>query len=114
LLRDDERLYQRTREFFRRVKDGDDGAYFPDAVIAECIYVLEKRYAVEREQIAIHLLDLVSLRGVDAQNRALLQVALGLYRSHRVDFVDALVAATARIRGWGVQSFDRDLQRLSR
>lgn len=35
-----------------------------------------------------------------------------LYRDRKVDFVDALVAATARERGFRVFSFDRDLERL--
>ena len=114
LLRDDERLYQRAREFFQRVREAQEGAYFPGAVIAECIYVLDKRYGVERDQIAARLLELVAFRGVDAQNRSLLQAALGLYRSHKLDFVDVLVAATARGRAWRVFTFDRDLERLAK
>lgn len=114
LLRDDERLYQRAREFFHRVREAEEGAYFPGAVIAECIYVLDKRYGVKRDQIAARLLELVAFRGVDAENRDRLQAALGLYRSRKVAFVDALVAATARGRGWQVFTFDRDLERLAK
>ncbi len=114
LLRDDERLYQRAREFFHRVRDAEEGAYFPGAVIAECTYVLDKRYRVVRDEIAQRLLELVTFRGVDVQNRALLQAALSLYRSRKVDFVDALVVATARERGFGVFTFDRDLGRLAK
>lgn len=114
LLRDDEKLYQRARDFLLRVRDGELGAFFPDSVIAECIYVLEKRYAVERKQIAARLLELIAFRGVDAQNRSLLQRALDLYGTHKVDFVDALIAALAHERNWRVFSFDRDLERLTK
>jgi predicted nucleic-acid-binding protein len=114
LLRDDEHLYQRARVFFHRVRDAEASAYFPDAVIAECISVLDKRYHVARDEIAARLLELVAFRGVDPQNRALLQTALALYLSHNVDFVDALVVATAREQGWGVFTFDRDLGRLAK
>lgn len=102
LLRDDEKLYQRARDFFLRVRDGEQTAFFPDSVIAECIFVLEKRYAVERGQIAARLLELIAFRGVDAQNRSLLHRALGLYGSRKVDFVDALIAALAHERNWRV------------
>jgi predicted nucleic-acid-binding protein len=114
LLRDDERLYQRARAFFHRVRDAEESAYFSDAVIAECIYVLDKRYHVERGEIAARLQELVAFRGVDPQNRTLLQTALALYLSRNVDFVDALVVATAREQGWGVFTFDRDLGRLAK
>jgi predicted nucleic acid-binding protein len=40
--------------------------------------------------------------------------ALTPYRDRKVDFVDALVAAIARERGWHVFSFDRDLKRLAK
>jgi predicted nucleic-acid-binding protein len=114
LLRDDERLYERARQFFGRVRNAEEGAYFPGAVIAECIYVLEKRYRVERDDVVARLLELLAFRGVDHENRELLQAALSLCRSRKVDFVDALAVATARVRGWGVFTFDRDLERLAK
>lgn len=114
LLQDDENLYRRAREFFHRVRDAQENAYFPDGVIAECIYVLAGRYGVKRDEIAARLLELIAFRGVDPQNRRMLRTALDLYRSRNVDFVDAVVAATARERGWRVFSFDRDLERLAK
>jgi predicted nucleic acid-binding protein len=114
LLQDDERLHRRAREFFARVREGQEAAYFPDGVIAECIYVLEKRYGVPRDEIGARLMELLAFRGVDSHNRALLQAALALYRTRKVDFIDAVVVATARERGWGIFSFDRDLERLGK
>ena len=114
LLQDDEKLYQRARAFFHRVRDGEESAFFPDSVIAECTFVLEKSYGVARDEVAARLLELIAFRGVDAQNRALLRTALSLYRSRNVDFVDAVIAATARERAWRVFSFDRDLERLAK
>jgi len=113
LLRDDERLHQRAREFFGRVQDAEEGAYFPDSVIAECIYVLDKRYHVERDEIATRLLHVVSFRGVDPENRELLQAALRIYQSRNIDFVDAVAVVMARGKGWKLMTFDRPLQRLA-
>ena len=114
LLRDDERLYQRAREFFVRVQNAEEAAYFPDSVIAECTYVLDKLYHLQRDGIATRLLQVVSFRGVDPENRALLQAALALYQSRNIDFVDALAVVMARSKGWKLMTFDRPLQRLAK
>jgi predicted nucleic acid-binding protein len=56
---------------------------------------------------------LLDYRGVITESAAVRQ-ALTLYRDHNVDFVDALVAATAREHKWQVFTFDRDLERLAK
>jgi len=114
LLRDDERLYQRAREFFGRVQDAEEAAFFPDSVIAECIYVLDKRYHVERDEIVTRLLQVLDFRGVAPENRDLLRGALTIYRSRNIDFVDAVAAAIARGKGWKLMTFDRLLGRLAK
>lgn len=105
--------FERARAFFEEVRDGAQSAYLPAAVVAECIYVLTKVYEVSRDDAAGKLLSLLDYRGIIAGSPAVRQ-ALTLYRAHKVDFVDAYVAAVAKERGYGVFSFDRDLERLAR
>lgn len=105
--------YHRARAFFEPVREGTASAYIPAAVIAECVYVLSRVYKVTRVDVAAKLLGLLDYRGVIAESPAV-RHALTLYRDRSVDFVDALVAATARERNWGVFSFDRDLERLTK
>lgn len=95
------------------MREGTAAAYLPAAVLAECIYVLTRVYKVTRVHAATKLLGLLDYRGVITESPAVRQ-ALVLYRDRKVDFVDALVAATAREHGWGVFSFDRDLERLTK
>lgn len=76
-----------------------------------CAYVLTRAYGIAREDVANKLLGLLDYRGVLTESAAVYQ-ALTLYRDRKVDFVDALVAAIARERGWHVFSFDRDPKRL--
>lgn len=105
--------FQRARAFFAPVREGSASAYIPAAVLAECVYVLTRAYGIAREDVANKLLGLLDYRGVLTESAAVHQ-ALTLYRDRKVDFVDALVAATARERGWRVFSFDRDLKRLAK
>ena len=105
--------FNRARAFFEPVREGTAAAYIPAAVLAECVYVLTRVYKVTRVDAATKLLSLLDYRGVITESLAVRQ-ALVLYRDRNVDFVDALVAATARERNWGVFSFDRDLERLTK
>jgi len=105
--------FERARSFFERVREGESSAYIPAAVLAECVYVLTRIYKVSRAEAATKLLSLLDYRGVITES-AVVRQALTLYRDHNVDFVDALVAATAHEHNWQVFSFDRDLQRLAK
>lgn len=105
--------FERARAFFEPVREGESSAYIPAAVLAECVYVLTRIYKVSRAEAATKLLSLLDYRGVITESAAVRQ-ALTLYRDHNVDFVDALVAATAREHKWQVFTFDRDLERLAK
>ena len=105
--------YHQSRDFFEPVREGTASAYIPAAVVAECVYVLSRIYKVTRADIAAKLLGLLDYRGVSTESPAV-RHALTLYRDRNVDFVDALVVATAAERNWAVFSFDRDLERLTK
>lgn len=113
LLGNERAHFERARAFFEPVREGRASAYVPAAVLAECVYVLTRAYGIAREDVATKLLGLLDYRGLLTESAAVRQ-ALTLYRDRKVDFVDALVAATARERGWRVFSFDRDLTRLAK
>ena len=104
--------FERARAFFEQVRDGSESAYVPAAVLAECVYVLTRVYGVARPEVAAELLGLLDYRGLVSEPEA--RRALELYRDRNVDFVDGLVAATARRQGWKIFSFDRDLAKLSK
>jgi predicted nucleic-acid-binding protein len=105
--------FEQARAFFELAREGSASIYIPAAVLAECVYVLTRIYKVKRDEIATRLLALLDYRGVIAESRAARE-ALVLYRDRNIDFVDALVVATARERSWKVFSFDRDLERLAK
>jgi predicted nucleic-acid-binding protein len=113
LMGGDHAHFERARTFFEPVREGAASAHIPSAVIAECVYVLTKTYKVSRQDAAAKLTALLDYRGVVTESRAVRR-ALALYSSHKVDFVDALVAALAHEHGWRVFSFDRDLERLTK
>ena len=113
LLGNERGHFERARDFFEPVREGNATAYVSAAVLAECVHVLTRVYRVTREDAATKLIGLLDYRGVITESDAVRR-ALTLFRDRNVDFVDALVAATAHERGWRVFSFDRELDRLSK
>ncbi len=81
-------------------------------VVAETVWVLESYYGYSKVEISgvlIPLLEQPVLRVEEARN---VIGALEAMAEGNVDFADALLAATARSRGGGVASFDRDFRKL--
>ena len=85
---------------------------FVDVVLAECVFVLESVYELDRPRVAGLMraaLDLPSARVAEAD---LLWRALELYELTGLHFVDAYLAASAEVRDRAVASFDRGFDRL--
>ena len=112
LLADHEQQHLSARTAFDEVRGGHRLAFVGEGVVVECVYVLLKVYGVGRAEIADKLLGLLALKGIRAHDLEATMDALRAFRDRNVDIVDAMVAATAKHRGWGVFSFDHDLGKL--
>jgi predicted nucleic-acid-binding protein len=84
-----------------------------DLVVAECVYVLESFYEVERGRVALLMRAAVALPSVRTVDSASLLRALELYEVERLDFAEAYLVAQAEATAVGfVLSFDRSLDRV--
>lgn len=110
LVRDEPEQGRLAEEFLATVRTGEIEAFIPDAVVAECAYLLEGPYRVPRSEVVFGLERLMSYKGVSEENRGRLICALRIYADKRIDFVDALLLALSEEKGWPVFSFDRDLR----
>ena len=111
LVKDDERLYARAKEFFDAVRIGESKAVVLESVIAESIYVLMKIYHVPRDRAAGSLIDILHYKGIVNGDRKVSIKALDLFVLHDLDIVDCILCAKAQDDGAGIFSFDRDLLR---
>jgi predicted nucleic-acid-binding protein len=85
-----------------------------DLVLAECVYVLESFYEVERARIAEMMRAAIALRSIAVVDEPMLLRALELYELERLDFADAYIVAAAETTGVGaVMSFDRGIDRVA-
>jgi predicted nucleic-acid-binding protein len=93
---------------------GQERLLLADLVLAECIYVLESFYEVERGRIAQLMRAAIALSSVAVIDVRLLLRALEVYELERLDFAEAYLVACAEATGVGsIVSFDRTIDRVA-
>ncbi len=90
----------------------DNDVLLPNEVIAEVVYVLEKVYNVKNDEICDTLLDLFKYRNVAVDDFEVLEEAFLLFSRRRLDFVDTLLYAYNKVKGYQVFTFDKKLNKL--
>jgi len=82
-----------------------------DLVMAECVYVLESFYEVERSRVAELMRAALAVPAIWADTELLLR-ALEIYELDRLDFAEAYLVAAAELTGVEtIASFDEVLDR---
>ena len=85
-----------------------------DLIVAECVYVLESFYEVERERVAELMRAAIALPSIKTIDRTSLLRALEVYEVDRLDFAEAYLVAQAEATGVGkVLSFDGTIDRIN-
>jgi predicted nucleic-acid-binding protein len=90
-----------------------DELLLADVVVAECVYVLESFYEVERPRIAELMRAAIALPSIKTIDSTALLRALEVYEVDRLDFAEAYLVAQAEATGVGsVLSFDKSIDRV--
>jgi predicted nucleic-acid-binding protein len=91
----------------------DEEYLLTDLVLAECVYVLESFYEVERSHVAELMRSAISLPSIKTLDSSTPLRALEVYETNRLDFVEAYLVAQAETTGVReVLSFDRSIDRI--
>jgi predicted nucleic-acid-binding protein len=92
---------------------GEGQLLLSDLVFAECIYVLESYYEVQRVRVAELMRAAIALPSVTVIDAALLLRSLEVYEIGRLDYAEAYLVAYAEATGVGaILSFDRSIDRV--
>lgn len=83
------------------------GASTIPEVMAEVVYVLSGVYKIDRLSIASTLKDF--LEEISIQDKPVIKSALDLYARRKLDYVDCILIARAKLFGEDVLSFDKKL-----
>jgi predicted nucleic-acid-binding protein len=85
-----------------------------ELILAECVYVLESFYEVERARVAELLRAVIAFPSIKTVDRQLLLRALEVYEVDRLDFAEAYLVAQAEATGVAdILSFDRTIDRVT-
>jgi predicted nucleic acid-binding protein len=108
-----ETLAIRARDLFAANEAGDVALKIVPLVVAEAVFVLSgKVYGYERAAVVAALIPFLQAPTLDVEKRDVLLLALELYRDHAIDYVDACLAAEARLTGQAIASFDADFRKI--
>jgi predicted nucleic-acid-binding protein len=107
LLNDHEELSEKATVIIE-----NNEVLLPNVVIAEIVYVLEKVYEVKNEEISNILLELFKYTNIVVNDIKVLEEAFLLFGKRRLDFVDTLLYAYNKVKGYEVYTFDKKLNKL--
>lgn len=92
---------------------GGERLLLADLVVAECVYVLESFYEIERARVATLMRAAIALPSVAVIDAPVLLRALEVYELERLDFAEAYLVANAESTGVKtILSFDRAIDRV--
>ena len=79
-------------------------------IIAEVVYVLRGVYSIDRNVIKTSLLNFLSEVHTDKPD--VLKLGLETYSEQNLDFVDCILFAYNRVKGYEIKTFDKKLRNL--
>lgn len=105
-------LAARAAKLLEAAQRGELSLKVHSVVVAETVWVLQSYYGYSKQEISGALVPLLVDHGLKVEGLRTVTGALESMAEKNVDFVDALLAQTARSRGEGVASFDADFGKL--
>jgi predicted nucleic acid-binding protein len=95
------------------LRDGGE-LLLADLVVAECVYVLESFYGVEKTRVAALMRSALAMPTLSAIDPESLLRALQVYELEGLDFAEAYLVAQAEATGVReILSFDRSIDRVA-
>ena len=105
LLNDNEKMADEAEKIIR-----EGSVQVTIEVLAEVVYVLKGVYSMEREKIKSSLLEFLS--EVQITEPEVMKIGLETYAEQNMDFVDCILYAYNKVKGYEIRTFDKKLKRL--
>lgn len=110
---DPKELAEEVEKMIQKVEAGELILRLTPLVVAECCCVLASYYQADPYDISVALLKFTNGIGVETEEKAVVQQALRDYAEKNVDFVDAYIAAHAKLNPpEDVVTWDKHFNRL--
>lgn len=113
LLGDDPTQSPRATAFLMQVEQGTLRVQTTDIVVFETVFTLQRRYRLEKKDIAAAVLPLLQLRSIVLPGKRQYEDVFKLFVDLDLPFADAYHAVLAKRAGERqIVSFDRDFDRI--
>jgi predicted nucleic acid-binding protein len=113
LTKDDLAKYERCREMFKRVLEGEITISTSVMVIAALIWTLLSYYKVPKAEVIEKVSVILGTENLFIPDKDVLADALVLYARKNVDFIDAYNAAFMKYQGLReIYSYDEDFETI--
>ncbi len=108
LTEDDPQKAKAVDTLLNSAAKGELKILIPSIVIAELIWVLESSYKMIAEDITGLVEAILNTPGIDTQDKSTIKAALKLYRSRKIDLIDAWIIEFAKTKGANrIYTFDK-------
>ena len=113
LTKDDSSKYERCRELFKRVLEGETAISTSGMVIAELIWTLLSYYRVPKAEVIEKVSVILGTENLFIPDKDVLADALVLYARRNIDFIDAYNAVFMKYQGLReIYSYDEDFETI--
>ena len=108
LINDDQKKAEAVDNLLDRAAKGEVRIIVPSVVIAELVWVLESFYQLKADAILELAEAIINTSGLDVTDKSTIIPALRLYKSKKIDFIDAWIIEFAKERGVkAIYTFDK-------
>ena len=109
----DEIISRRVEKLFSDITEGRLIAYTSNMVIAEIIWVLDRIYKWNREEICDNIEFILNTPNIKIKDKALLADSIILFRENNVDFIDCYNYSLMKIEKIEeILTFDKDFEKI--
>jgi predicted nucleic-acid-binding protein len=104
---------EKANRFFIKVSLKEAQLFVCDIVISETVYVLEKVYKVNRNEIYEKIHSILNMENIIIENKSIIVNALNYYKDKNINFNDAYLASHAIKNNINkVFTFDNDFKKI--
>jgi predicted nucleic-acid-binding protein len=107
---DHKTLTPKAQEILMQVEQDTIEVEILPSVLMETIFVLTKLYEHDKRELIEDLKKVIAYKGVRGEKAILLETLNSMLK-YNIDFVDALICTKCNFQGYGVLSFDKDIQK---
>lgn len=108
LLLDNKELSLKAKEII----ENSENLIVPIEVVAEVVYVLQKVYKIEKEDVCQFIIGLLEFENIQTNDPELLKEGIAFYQVNNIDFVDSILCSYAKVKHAVIHTFDKKINTI--